>query len=120
TVTTERSWSLLRDLGGIRTQWVGRLDWVRTPSDGVLEVVDWKTSCRLIDTLALEADITVVMYARLARSLVQREVGWNGREVRFSHLYVAQGERVTVVITREMVAAAENALATLALGLRDN
>lgn len=117
TLATERTWSLLRDLDGLCTEWSGRLDWVRETDPGqALEVVDWKTGGQVPSEEALAADPAVVIYSRLAHHLVRRQRGWSARQVAFSLLFVPQLRKVTVRVTREVVRAAESELAVLARG----
>jgi hypothetical protein len=120
TLATERTWSFFRDLEGLRTEWYGRLDWVREAPEGGLEVVDWKARGQRLSPEALAADPVSVMYARLARSLAEREWGWAGGPVRFSLVYLGEAgaEKVSVPITRERVREAEAELARLARGLQ--
>jgi RecB family exonuclease len=119
TIATERSWSFYRELDGLRTEWFGRMDWVREHPEGGIEVVDWKTWAQLPTSEAVAADPVTVMYGRLGRHLAQRLLGWPGGPVRFSLLFVGQAEKVTVSITRELVREAEAELTRLAHGLAD-
>jgi RecB family exonuclease len=119
TLATERSYSFYRNLGEVRTEWFGRIDWLRTLPEGRgIEVVDWKTHGRTVPPESLAADPVTVMYGRLARALAQRQLGWTGGPVRFSLLFLDRAEKVSVDLTREMVQAAEAELARLAHGLR--
>ena len=119
TLATERTWSLFRDLDGLRTEWTGRLDWVRLLPEGVLEVVDWKSGGQMRVSEALAADPATVLYGRLGRSLARFVTEWPGGEVRFSLIFLSHGSRkISVSITREMVERAEAELAELARSLR--
>lgn len=117
TLATERSCGFLRGLEGVVTEWFGRLDWARRLPGGGLEVVDWKTCRHPATPEALAADPVTVMYGRLARHLAEREFGHRGGPVRFSHVYLDRAQKVSVDLTRELVAAAERELAALARGL---
>lgn len=118
TLATERSWTLHRELEGLRTEWHGRLDWLRQADDGSLEVIDWKTCQQVPSPEALAADPAAMLQARLARALAARQRNWPTRPVRVSYLYLGTAEKVSVVVTREMIRAAEAELARLARGLR--
>ena len=117
TLAVERSWTLLRDLDGRRTEWAGRMDWVRELPGGGLEIVDWKTGGRPATAEILAADPVTILYARLGRDMARRQFSWAGREIRFAHVYLGSGEKLSVQITREMVEAAEAELSRLARGL---
>lgn len=117
TLAVERSWALLRDLDGLRTEWAGRMDWVRELPNGGLEVVDWKSGGQTLAEPAVAADPATVIYARLGRDLARRQMGWAGKEIRFSLVFLGTAEKLSVVITRDMVAAAEEELTRLARGL---
>jgi RecB family exonuclease len=117
TLAVERSWSLLRDLDGLRTEWAGRMDWVRELPGGGLEVLDWKSGARNASPESLAADPITVVYGRLGRDMARRQMSWAGREVRFTLVFLGTAEKVSVQITREMVETAEAELARLARGL---